>query len=418
MLLGGSRKSSSQVRRLLADRSRRIKIVGLTGADDTTTTSCLIASILTTADHKTGILGRLGCFDGQQVRHFAGTTPPPAALARWLGRTIRHRCSHAIVEASSRALREGWLDGMVLDVACFVHQSVELEPSDPSETRETGNTNRLLDLLAPEGLAIVSADDAVALDRSNFHDGPVLTVGIHADAEIKAAILEQCPSEQTMLLSAGAETIPVRTRMIGVRHAYDCLMAAAVGLAYGIDLRTVVRGLEAIDYVPGHLERVECGQPFSVFVDRARTPLAVRRCLATLREVIRGRLFCIFGAEGERSTSGDNHQKRRQSAARRRRLGRAVEESADLAVITDANPRDEDPQIIIEDILVGLKRPAEAEVIPDRAEAIAWVLSQARPGDGVLIAGAGHRTGRASGGRGPFDDRQVARRWLYANHHE
>jgi len=276
----------------------------------------------------------------------------------------------------------------------------------------------LINHLAPEGLAIVSADDPIALEQSNLHDGPVLTVGIHADAEIKAVILDQCPSEQTMLLSAGCEAMPVRTRMIGTRHAYHCLTAAAVGLAYGIDLVTVVRGLEAIDYVPGHLERIECGQPFGVFVDRARTPPAIQACLATLREVIRGRIYCVFGAEGGRFEGQDDPSRRRFLAARRRRLGRAVEESADLAVITDANPRDEEPQDIIEDILAGLKRPAEPEVIPDRAEAIAWVLSQAKPGDAVLITGTGRPTRPRSGKRNLPDDRQVARHWLYANQHE
>jgi UDP-N-acetylmuramoyl-L-alanyl-D-glutamate--2,6-diaminopimelate ligase len=242
------------------------------------------------------------------------------------------------------------------------------------------------------------------LSYLHLHDGPVLTVAVESEAEITATLLEQCPSEQTILLSAGSEAIPVRTRMIGIQHVYHCLTAAAIGLAYGIDLPTVVRGLEAIDYVPGRLERIECGQPFGVFVDHAHTPKALSTCLRTLREVVCGRLICVFGTQGERSQG------------RRPRLGRAVERGADLAVITDDNPRDEDPQAIIEDILGGLKHPAEAEVIPDRAEAIAWALSQARPGDAVLIAGKGHRTQQIAGaGRGYFDDRQVARHWLYSN---
>jgi UDP-N-acetylmuramoyl-L-alanyl-D-glutamate--2,6-diaminopimelate ligase len=258
--------------------------------------------------------------------------------------------------------------------------------------------------LAPEGFAVVNADDPAALSQLYLHDGPVLTVGMESEAEITASLLEQCPSEQTILLSAGSEAMPVRTRMIGVQHVYHCLTAVAVGLAYGIDLPTVARGLEAIDYVPGRLERIECGQPFGVFVDRAHTPKALSKCLETLREVVRGRLICVFGARGER-----NH-------GHRPLLGCAVERCADLAVITDDNPRDEDPQAIIEDILGGLKCPAEAEVIPDRSEAIAWALSQARPGDGVLIAGKGHRTQQIAGAeRCYFDDRQVARHWLYSN---
>jgi UDP-N-acetylmuramoyl-L-alanyl-D-glutamate--2,6-diaminopimelate ligase len=303
------------------------------------------------------------------------------------------------VEVTRRALTKGWVGGITFDAACAIDQ---IHRSRPDEQR-LGNS-RLMEHLAPEGFAVVNADDPVALSQLHLHDGPVLTVGMKSEAEITASLLEQCPSEQTILLSAGSEAMPVRTRMIGVQHVYHCLAAAAVGLAYGIDLPTVVRGLEAIDYVPGRLERIECGQPFGLFVDRAHTPKALSTCLKTLREVVRGRLICVFGAQGERCQG------------RRPLLGRAVERGADLAVITDDNPRDEDPQAIIECILGGLKFPAEAEVIPDRAEAIAWALSQARPGDGVLIAGKGHRTQQIAGAqRCYFDDRQVARHWLYSN---
>ena len=131
-------------------------------------------------------------------------------------------------------------------------------------------------------------------------DGPALTVGIRTAAEITAVPLEEFASEQTFLLTAGSETIPVRTRMIGRHHVYNCLSAAAIGLAYGIDLPTVVRGLEAVECVPGRLQRIECGQPFGVFVDFAHTPDALIGCLKTLRQVTTGRLICVFGAGGDR----------------------------------------------------------------------------------------------------------------------
>ena len=158
----------------------------------------------------------------------------------------------------------------------------------------------------------------------------------------------------------------MRTRMIGMHHIYNCLTAAAVGLAYGIDLTTVVRGLEAVEYVPGRLERIECGQPFGVFVDFAHTPDALTGCLQALRQVTAGRLICVFGAGGDR-----DRQKRPL-------MGRAVEHGADLAVVTSDNPRSEDPHAIIADILAGFERPADAQVIADRAEAIRWAL-RSRP---------------------------------------
>ena len=168
--------------------------------------------------------------------------------------------------------------------------------------------------------------------------------------------------------------------MIGRHHIYNCLTAAAVGLAYGIDLPTVVRGLEAVECVPGRLQRIECGQPFGVFVDFAHTPDALTGCLKTLRQAVTGRLICVFGAGGDR-----DRQKRPL-------MGRAVEQHADLAVVTSDNPRGEDPQAIAAAILKGFQEPSEAQVILDRVEAIRWALAQARPGDCVLIAGKGHET--------------------------
>jgi UDP-N-acetylmuramoyl-L-alanyl-D-glutamate--2,6-diaminopimelate ligase len=308
------------------------------------------------------------------------------------------------MEVSSHALDQKRVAGIAFDVACVTN--VRRDHLDYHRSLRCYRLAklRLLDHLTGEGFAVINADDPVARSYLSQFDGPVLTIGIRSQAEITGTFVERSVSEQTFLLSAGSDVIPVRTRMIGAPHVYNCLTAAAVGLAYGIDLPTVVRGLEAIDYVPGRLERIECGQPFSVFVDFAHTPDALSATLKTLREVVAGRLICVFGAGGDRDRG------------KRPLMGRAVETHADLTVITDDNPRSEDPQAIIEEILSGLKLPAEAEVIPDRSEAIAWALSRARPGDCVLIAGKGHETCQIVGSkRYYFDDRQVVRQWLYAN---
>ncbi len=384
--------------------SRQLKVVGLAGASDMTAASCLISGVLTAAGNKIGIMGSLGCFDGQEVAHYPQVTPPAPLVARWLGRMVQRGCSHAVMEISRRALRQRWVGGVSFDAVCLTGLEGLCPPEFDAAVGQSPAASRVLERLTPEGFAVVNADDPHALDCLRMHDGPVLTIGMQSEAEITATIVERCPSEQTILLCAGSEAIPVRTRMVGIRHVYDCLAASAVGLAYGIDLPTVVRGLEAIDYVPGRLERIECGQPFGVFVDRARSPEALQACLETLREVVQGRLICVTGARGERN------------ADKRPKLGRVAEANADLVVITDDDPRSEDPQVILEDILSGLTRPDEAEVIPDRAEAIGWALSQARAGDCVLIAGRGHCTRQVIGSqRRHFDDREVARQWLYAN---
>jgi UDP-N-acetylmuramoyl-L-alanyl-D-glutamate--2,6-diaminopimelate ligase len=244
---------------------------------------------------------------------------------------------------------------------------------------------------------VVNADDPGAAGLVNRFDGPVLTVGIDQPAEINAVLVEQFPSEQTFLLSAGSETIPVRTRMIGAHHVSNCLVAAAVGLTYGIDLPTIARGLESVGHVPGRLERIECGQPFGVFVDYAHTPDALAAALDTLRPLVEGRLICVFGAGGDR-----DH-------AKRPLMARAVEPRADMVVLTSDNPRSEDPREIIEDVFGGFLQPQSVRIAVDRRKAIRTALAAAAPGDCVLIAGKGHERVQIVGEEEiPFDDAEVA----------
>jgi UDP-N-acetylmuramoyl-L-alanyl-D-glutamate--2,6-diaminopimelate ligase len=150
------------------------------------------------------------------------------------------------------------------------------------------------------------------------------------------------------------------------------------------------------------LERIECGQPFGVFVDFAHTPAALAGVLKTLRQVTAGRLICVFGAGGERD------------AQKRPLMGRAVEQASNVIILTNDNPRHEDPRAICRDVLSGFCNPGVAAVVPDRVEAIRQALAAARMGDCVLIAGKGHERYQLIGEEQiPLDDRDVAREWLY-----
>ena len=387
---------------LAGNPSFNLKVIGVTGTNGKTTTSCLIASILAKAGHRVGLLGTLGYCDGDVVQSATHTTPPAELSAAWLARMVANGCSHAAMEVSSHALAQSRVAGIRFDVACVTNVTRDHLDYHPTLRDYRLAKQKLFDYLAPEGFAVVNADDPVAAGYLRRFDGPALTVGIHNDAEITATPVEQFPSEQTFLLTAGSETMPVRTQMIGTHHVYNCLSAAAVGLAYGIDLATVVSGLESLDFVPGRLQRIECGQPFSVFVDFAHTPDALKCCLQTLRPVTTGRLICVFGAGGDR-----DRQKRPL-------MGRAVEAAADLAVITSDNPRSEKPEDIIAEILEGFEHPDAAQAIVDRTAAIHWALDRARLGDCVLIAGRGHENFQVVGQQQiPLDDREIAQSWLY-----
>lgn len=352
--------------------AQKLKLVAVAGTKGKTTTSYLTAAVLAAAGMRTGVLGALGYFDGDAWQDARWTTPPPPLMARWMARIAAGGCTHAVVEVSSRGLERQRVAGLDFDVAC-VTNAHRRPPRSHGGIQKTRNAN-LFDHLLPEGFAVVNVDDPLAESMLARLDGPVLTVGMQGPAEVTALPLERLASEQTFLLSVGGETIPVRTPLIGNQNIYNCLLATAVGLAYSIDLPTIVQGLEAIQRVPGRLERLECGQPFGVYVDRARTAGALASCLETLRAVTSGRLICVFGASGDRDKS------------KHRRLRRVAKAAAEVAVA----PGD------------------------DRREAIVWALGQAQPGDCVLIAGGGHETIRQIGGKQDrFDDRQVARQWLY-----
>ncbi len=387
---------------LAGDPSRHLKVIGVTGTSGKTTAACLIASVLSTAGYPVGVLGSLGYFDGVESQAAVQSTPPPAETARWLRRMVDHGCTHAVMEVSVRGLDQGRAAGVSFHTVAVTNVRRDYLNHYPSPCDYRLARSRLLEHMAGEGLAVLNADDPTTAAFLGRIGTPALTFAMQAPAEITGALLEQCPSEQTFLLSAGSDIMPVRTRMIGLHHVYNCLLAATVGLAYGIDLPLVVRGLEAVEQVPGRLQRVECGQSFSVYVDHANTPDGLSGALQTLRRVVPGRLICVFGDAGDRDRG------------KCPLLGRAIEAEADLAVITSNERGRKAASPTAEQILQGFRRPRAAKLIADRTEAIAWALAEARPGDAVLIAGHGQTTSHAADDEpAEFDDYSIARGLLH-----
>ncbi|NLF70806.1 MAG: UDP-N-acetylmuramoyl-L-alanyl-D-glutamate--2,6-diaminopimelate ligase [Candidatus Anammoximicrobium sp.] len=387
--------------RLAGDPSGQMRTVGITGTNGKTTTAWLLDSIFRTAGVRNGLISSLAHSDGLDRTAACRTTPPAGELASWLGRMAEHDCGTAVVEVSSRALAERRTAGVEFDVAVLTNVRRDHLDYHGTIFNYRRIKSRLFEHLKPDGAAVVNADDAASkFVLRNLHR-PVLTVGMHAPAELTATVVERHPCEQTFLLTAGDETAAVQTRMFGDHHVYNCLGAAAVGLLMGLDLTTVARGLEAVTMIPGRLEPVVAGQPFGVYIDAAHSPDALSVALRSLRQVTSGRVICVYGA----AAHGDPSQ--------RPLLGRVAERMAHLGVITSDRARGQEPLQIVHDILDGYDRPARAHVLPGRVEAIRWALSQARPGDAVLIAGKGGQPSQAVRSQPGADDRLVARQWLY-----
>jgi UDP-N-acetylmuramoyl-L-alanyl-D-glutamate--2,6-diaminopimelate ligase len=379
-----------------------MKLIGVTGTNGKTTTSKLIAAILRTAERRAGTLNSIDWSDAIDTKPAPRTTPAPPELATWLARMANNGCSHAIAELSSQGLVQRRTAGLQFDAAVLTNLRQDHIDYHGSVLNYRNAKARLFEQLKPNGFAVINADDQASQHILPKLNCPVITVGQREQAEITATVIEQFQSEQTFLLHAGNESVPVRTQMIGRHHVANCLSAAAVGLVLGIDLVTVAKGLESVGHIGGRMQRIECGQDFGVFVDAADSSDRLAVALKELRRVTSGRVLCVFGHSEDRPVED------------RPRLGRVIERASDLSVLTSTHTPQAEPLRQIHDILDGYDRVARAHVMPGRAHAIAWALEQARPGDSVLIAGDSNSGDHHPQTTQSSDDYGLAREWLYS----
>ena len=359
---------------LVNNPTTRLKTIGITGTNGKTVTSLLVASVLAAARRRVGVMGSLGSSD-EQLPSLGNTTPSAPELARWLANVEASGCRDAVMELSSESLARHLPAGAQFDAAIFTNiRRDHLELHGNLDNYRNAKA-RLLGKLKAGGFAVVNADCPGSRYLFSQINHPVITYGMKNPAEVTAEILERHKSEQTFLLTAGSETVAVRTQMIGEHHVYNCLAAAATGLVLGIDLPTIARGLESLESVPGRLERIECGQEFGVYVDVASTPDTLAAALTAVKSVTQGKVFCVYGMSGE----GQRHD--------RPLLGRVLERHCDRPILTGDGDAGRSPLQIAHEFIDGFQRPGKAHILPDRTKAIRWALSEAQPGDTVLIAG-------------------------------
>jgi UDP-N-acetylmuramyl-tripeptide synthetase len=265
----------------------------------------------------------------------------------------------------------------------------------------------MLDESAPkEGIeraAVLNADDPACEYFRSRTKAQAITYGIEHDADVRASKMRAAAEGTTFRLDTRERRVGVTTKLHGRYNVYNCLAAAAVGVSRGLDLDALANGLREFRGVSGRMEFIDCGQPFRVVVDFASTPDAMRRVLEALRPVTDGKLIVVFGCAGERDPG------------RRDGIGRAAGKLADYAVLTNEDPRREDPDAIIEAIAAALRATGreedrDFERVPDRREAIRSAFRRARAGDTVLLAGKGTEPSIVmADGELPWDERAVAR---------
>ncbi len=386
--------------------AQALQVVGITGTSGKTSTSYLIAGMLAESGNPVGLIGTLGIYDGETLYPSRETTPPANELVFWLFRMVANGCSHVLIEVSSQAIVQARLAGIKLDAVCITN--IKRDHLDYHRTVEKYRRTKLgiFRYARKKGIVVCNGDDRVTGAVLPLIDHPVLTTGIRREAEIGGMLVERIRGEQTFLLTAGTEAVPMRTRVIGNEHIYNCLMAAALGIGWGIDLKTIVRGLERVESIPGRMERIECGQSFGVYMDCAQTTEALATTLKTLRGVTEGRLLCVFGASGS------------QEPGKRGLLGQVIDTLADVAVLTTDEMFNGESLRAMHEIADGFTSEYGGPLtLQDRAEAIAWALTEAGEGDCVLIVGKGlPENFEPSPETLPsFCDRVFVKQWLYEN---
>ncbi len=373
--------------------------VGVTGTHGKTCATWLIASVLGNKAGS-GFYSTLGRSTSNDFAPEQPTKDVPRGVSAWFAECAKAGAKHAVLEVSSLAIAQQQLAGLLLDCAVVTNFSRDGfdEHSTLDNYRDT--LRRICESLKPGGTLVVNLDDALGRDLARDAGMPTLTIGLNETADVTAKLLERSPSEQTFLLTAGPESVAVRTQFVGDAMLYHCLSAAAVGLLQGMQLTEIARGLETVDKLPGRLERIECGQPFTVFTDAASEPESLRMTLETAREVSTGRVYCVFGAEPTRSRD------------QLHRLGQTIEAHTDQVVITHDQPNSGACAEAALEILTGFECLKHVTHIGDRREAIEQLLAKCQPGDVLVVAGA--RNAPFPGFSMADDDRDLIEPWLRA----
>jgi UDP-N-acetylmuramoyl-L-alanyl-D-glutamate--2,6-diaminopimelate ligase len=377
-------------------------MVGVTGTQGKTTTSRLAEIGLLAAGVPSAVIGTIGTrVSGVDVKTSL-TTPEAPDLHGLFGLMRERGVAACVMEVSSHALVMGRVDGVVFDVAVFTnlgrdHLDFHADVEDYYRAKA--------DLFTPRRArrALVNIDDAHGRRLADEAAIPVRTFAVHdTGADWRAVdVALTAGGSRFVVLGPDGVRVDAGCPLPGDFNVANTLVAVAACAEAGFDARAVAHGILTGGGVPGRLERIDAGQDFEVVVDYAHKPDAVEAALATLRPLTSGRLIVVLGAGGDRDPG------------KRPLMGEIAARLSDVLVVTDDNPRSEDPAAIRAAVLAGAAGPGETVEVGDRRRAIGHALALAGPGDIVLIAGKGHETGQeVAGVVHPFDDRSVAREEL------
>ena len=397
---------------LVADRffghpSGELDVIGITGTDGKTTIANLAASIGRVAGWNPGVIGTLGIRHAGRDEGTPNTTPGPDRFQSSLRDMADGDARAVMVEVSSHALDMSRTDGTEFRVVVLSNLTRDhldwhctLDAYREAKARLFRRDAWGVDPDADTGrpsLAVLPSDDPAGRWMGEQTDLDRVWYGFDdlADWRIADPVLD--PAESRARLQGPDEGFEIQVPLPGRFNLRNAAAAAIACRFLGASVDDVRAGLRAVDRIPGRMEPIDLGQPFTVLVDFAHTPDALESVLRAAREFTRGRLLCVIGSAGDRDQG------------KRPEMARVATELADRVYLTSDNPRHEDPERILDDMERGVRADGSWRRVPDRAAAITDAIEEADPGDTVIVAGKGHETHQEIGSdRIPFDDREVS----------
>lgn len=378
--------------------AEKLKVIGITGTKGKTTTTYLVKSILEHAGHKVGLVGTIEAVIGQEHIPANNTTPESYVLQEYFAKMVEAGCDTVVMEVSSQGLMLHRTQGFVFDYGIFTN--IEPDHIGPLEHKDFADYMHCKGLLFKQcRVGIVNCDDAHYQDVIRDHTCKIETFGFAENADYRAQDLKLISGAGFLGIdfkARGKVNLDIELHAPGRFSVYNALCAIAICNHFGVTADEVKEALLQA-HVKGRIELVKVSDDFTLMIDYAHNAMALESLLTTLREYKPKRLVCLFGCGGNRSK------------LRRYEMGEVSGKLADLTVITSDNPRNEEPQAIIDDIKVGISKTDGKYVeIIDRKEAIAYVIRHGQPGDVIVLAGKGHEDYQEiKGKKYPMDERDI-----------
>ena len=386
--------------------SQKFNLIGITGTNGKTSITNLLEAVFQEWGKKTALTGTIVNRVGQRILPATHTTPESLHLQRLFKTMVEDEVDYVMMEVSSHALILNRVEEVEFDIAVFTNLTrdhLDFHGSFESYKEAKGKLFSQLGIGVKKRFkyAIVNADDAHASYFKELSPVPVFTYSIHEPSDFQAVDLEVFAEGAGFRLKS-MPNFHIKLNLTGRFSIYNALAAMAVALTEGVPIEIIASALKRLPGVPGRFESIEEGQNFTVIVDYAHTPDGLENVLKTAREICKERIITVFGCGGDRDSS------------KRPLMGEVSGNLSHYTILTSDNPRTEDPDLIIDEIKVGIEKVGgHFEVQRNREKAIEKAISLAEPGDLVMIAGKGHEDYQIIGDKKyPFDDREVVRKFL------